>query len=242
MKKFQESYFRNWKNNIVTIPDFDRIKGGLLYQTDPQGSLNLRSGNEFVGEMQNFWVDFMDLLKSPTGLLLRSYNEQYLSSILECEYEERFQIDWLYCSSENIIAIEVGRTINPREPVSTVKNKIIQCFTKIIPKMQFIIWNLLEHLLESNNLSPDEIEERILKFLHDRFKIIIYFPNISKDRLLEVFPSVWADLPEIISVGGAYLRKNQVYFLVQHVFLNNSEAENKLPKMLKLQIHPNQVS
>ena len=147
LKKFRDLYFNGWKQKIVTIPDFDRIKSGLLYVTEHNdGRLNETKCNEFIGEMQNFWKDFITQLDSPSGLLMKSFTNTHLSSLLQNDYKEKFEIDWLYCSEKDIIAIEIGRTIKLEKPVSAVSNKIHQCLYTLIPKMQYVIWYLLEHV------------------------------------------------------------------------------------------------
>ena len=222
-----EKYFSSWKQELITVPNFDRIKSGLLYDTDKDfGRLHTRSCNEYIGEMQNFWKEFVALLDSPVGLLMKKYTNNLLSKKLEVPYDEVFEFDWLFFIKSQLIVFETGRTTKFENPATTVEKKIIQIFRKLLPKIHFIVWCLLRQCGNNAELSAEEFDRKVENFLREKVKLMVFFPNINKTTVGQVLPKVWRDFVKLRKVAD--LAWSHVYFLVQPSF-----GTKKLPALLK---------
>ena len=228
MREFSQKYFKMWDKGIITIPNFDRIKSGLVYHTDENlGQLHQSSSNEYIGEMQNFWIEFISLLDSPVGLLMKKYTNSLLSKVLKHPYNEPFEFDWLYCSTNQIVVFEIGRTANTEDPTTTVQNKIEQLFKKLIPRIQFLVWSLLRQIGQNIDLTDEQFDYKCEQFIRDFVRVVLFFPNINVDKLKSVLPKAreTANLSRVSELAWT-----QAYILVEAPL----SVSKKTPSLLKL--------
>ena len=186
--------------------------------------------DEYIGEIENFWKEFISLLDNPSGLLLKSYKNQQLNKILKVPFQEEFQFDWLYVSHDQLIVFEIGRSKKLDSPASSIQNKLVQVFTNILPKLQFKVWWFLKHLAIKETMDDTEFESMVKEFLDHHVKVFVYLPNISLKSFKKTLPESWEKAG--ISQSSS-LSWNQVRFLVEP-----SEPCKKLPEFLKLEKTP----
>ena len=103
--------------------------------------------------------------------------------VAEKAYNEKFEVDWLYCSEDKIVVIEVGRTIKLEEPSSAVRNKLHQALYTLIPKLQYVIWYLCEHVNKSSNANC-----RAQVFRENFPSQCFFLFNLIPNRLFSIFP------------------------------------------------------
>ena len=193
-------FFPGKDTNLETLPHFLNIRDNLLDKTDSSGNL-LENFDGFFGEMNNFWVNFVSNVPKPVGLLIKSFNEKNINSILsQSIFNSKFEVDWLYCGHEMILMFEVGRTKNPTSPISTVFNKLEQVLNKLMPTMGMVLTILYNQL---RSLSATNKNETFSQFAERIFKYVIFFPNMPSDIFVQLFadlnkqPIATADMKQL---------------------------------------------
>ena len=181
-------YFPGKDSALETLPDFLKIRDNLLDRTDGHGCLR-DNYESFIGEIRDFWVNFVAKIPDPIGLLIKSYTDSKINSILDqVTFNCRFEIDWLYCGDELILAFEIGRTNNPTNPLCTIYNKFEQVLNKLMPTM-FLVLTVLHKSIQKFSLVT-ETNQNFWLFVYKTFKFVLFLPNISSD----VFTQIVSDL------------------------------------------------
>ena len=213
-------YFPGKDTTLETLPDFLKIRDNLLDKTDGHGYLK-ENYEGFVGEIQDFWVNVVSKIPDPIGLLIKSYNDSKINSILDqATFNCRFEIDWLYCG-RTFLAFEIGRTNNPTNPLWTVCNKFEQVLNKLMPTMFLMLTILYQSAMNCSDKS--ETKQDFWKFVIENFKFVIFFPNISVPVLKQIISDM--------NVTGN-LKKAPILRQLKNVI--ESSGSGKLEKLLLL--------
>ena len=151
-----------------------------------------------MGEVRFFSEKFLDRLENPSGLIIKAFSNQHIGAIAEIESSKpaNFEIDWLYLGKEQIVAIELGLSENPSNGhQAAITNKITQCLKIIVPQMQLIILSFWRIYQKSTTISKSSFQDLI----QNTFKVVIFFPNIETNTLVNQIATIRKQLTEPIA-------------------------------------------
>ena len=233
-------YFPDRHKKLLSVPHFNRIEDHMLDSYTDEGKLGKFCGYAgYLGEVRLFSEKLLANLKSPTGILLKSFSNDHLNKILDFKFcaTQQFEIDWLYLGAKYIVAFEVGMSENPQLPKTAICNKINQTIEKIIPQMQMILYSLLVSYHEKKN---QRMNSSVIQKL---FKVIIYLPNVK----FHSFVSEIESMREQTSKNGIKLDtglqkiktilnvlKNKEQFFSSVLFLVEDENQSNALRLVRL--------
>ena len=167
---------------LYTVPELNQLSDNLLYYTNDEGELgHLSDYGAYMGEVVLFFQQLIRKLYYKSGVLLKSFTNRHLESIIDPAYiqPQNFEMDWIYLGSDKIVVFEVGLSENSRSSKTSIKNKINQCLTKIIPQMQLILYSIHKAFQQGKNFTWRLFQENF----NEKLKVCIYFPQLSEDAL-----------------------------------------------------------
>ena len=198
IKDFLAKYFEDRDKKVITLPDFDRIKCTKLFAViENKSSNNLKRNSKpnpdwrlgamaenggmfaYIGEIEQFWPHFHDKwFPNAKGVLMHSFCEKQLNTILASRIKFGFEFDWLYWSRNHVILFEVGMKetdadgeVKGDKIIDNIREKLNKAFQQYLPVLKILFYYL-------PNSSPKKVKR--LKILIDRyFTIVLFFPSID---------------------------------------------------------------
>ena len=220
-------YFPAKDHRLEIQPSILQIKETLLYKTGQRGEL-LDGSDGYIGELKEFLESFVAKVSKPVGLLIKAYKNMQLNAILHRPFfNNRFDIDWIYCGHKMILAFEIGRTNSPENPTTAILNKLQQVLSKSLPTMYLALHAIFRSFPENVSGSQDdeEFSKRYWEFIKRCFRFVIFFPNLSAEQFVEILQTA----KEPFKVG------KQKAVLYRKIFgLISSTNENRLSNILFL--------
>ena len=179
-------HFPDRRTKLQSIPHINQIEDNMLYCVTEEGELGrLCEYGSYMGEIQIFCQQLLRKLEEPTGILLKSFSQKHLESIINSGHikPKEFQMDWVYLGSGKIVVFEVGLSEDPKNPWQTFQNKVSQSLTKHLPQMQLImcsVWQLFHG--SDKRLSPD--------YLKQILQVCIYCPQLKTESLAQMAQNI----------------------------------------------------
>ena len=230
VKKFVDRYFPARCKNLITLPEFDRIKCTKLYPKQnskdervffPEAKWEFSVFN-YIGEIEKFWPQFHSWMQNPKGLLLHSYSMKELAPLLETENLFSFEFDWIYFSPERVAIVEVAMCDKLNKPKEMIKRKIKQILNHTVT-LKLIVWNVLNR--RETISMRNELFDR---FFQQKFTFIVFFANIDNGKLSNWLEGALANLKnsfsEEKSTFSHFVKKsNCIFFVGQADSFNKNE-------------------
>ena len=213
VKEVYSKFFKESLNRIMFLPDLDSIGHQLLKTTCERGCLPVKYADGFIGEYVNFTQCILSRFQKPKGLLIRGYSKNNIDAVLSEEFPHNFEFDWILCTKNRIFGFEVGRTDNAIEPRKTIERKISAVFCRLLPKFLLILSSFLKFL----GMPSDEIK----KFGERHFGFVIYYPNISKNAVINFFKDTNGEVKKSIRLLNSLSAS-----VLSQVFVMIKEEEN----------------
>ena len=200
IRSFIQKYLGKRANQLVTLPDFDRIRLTKLYPTIttksnqsvekvPQYLKNspmTENGGLFsyIGEIETFWPHFCKLwFPEPKGVLMHSFCQKTLSSLVRDKLKLDFEFDWIFWTENHVILFEVGMKetddegkISDEKISENIREKLNKAFNQYFPVFKILFYYLTESWLK---------QEQFEQFFEQCFSIVIFFPSIDHSILGE---------------------------------------------------------
>ena len=192
-------YFPKWETKLETIPNYDRVLDNLLYSTDNDGYSKKGGTEGYFGEIKFFWERVLKFTQNCSGVLIKGFDQVKVNSIMDAYYNYgmSFEIDWLYCGVERIVAFEIGVANNFENPSSAIMNKISQVVKKILPSFQLFMATFFHTAGEmSSELREQDTGTFIQNFVTENLQIVIYLPNVSIENAHVAFNSIRSRMVE----------------------------------------------
>ena len=222
-------HFPDRRTKLQSIPHINQIEDNMLYCVTEEGELGrLCEYGSYMGEIQIFCQQLLRKLEEPTGILLKSFSQKHLESIINSAHikPKEFQMDWVYLGSGKIVVFEVGLSEDPTKPWQTFQNKVSQSLTKHLPQMQLIMCSVWQFFHGSDKrLSPD--------YLKQILQVCIYCLQLkteSLDQMAQNIKSILAPGDKTASERkfGAILMTEKQNLLDYITFLVSDDTEKGL--------------
>ena len=197
IEDFLGKYFEDRDKKVITLPYFDRIKCTKLFPViENETSNNLKRNSklnpdwrigamaengrifEYIGEIEQFWPHFHEKwFPHAKGVLMHSFCEKQLSTILASRIKFGFEFHWLYWSRNHVTLFEVGMKetdadgeVKGDKIIDNIREKLNKAFQQYLPVLKILFYYL------PNGSQKSEA----FKNLIDRyFSIVLFFPSVN---------------------------------------------------------------
>ena len=197
IKHFLGKYFEDRDKKVITLPDFDRIKCTKLFPViENESSINRRRNSKpnpdwrigamaenggmfaYIGEIEQFWPHFhKKWFPNANGVLMHSFCEKQLNTILASRIKFGFEFDWLYWSRNHVILFEVGMKetdadgeVKGDKITDNIREKLNKALQQYLPVLK-----ILFYYLAIGSKKSESFERLIDRY----FSIVLFFPSID---------------------------------------------------------------
>ena len=138
----------------------------------------------YIGEIEQFWPHFCKKwYPNSPGVLLHSFCQKSLATILREKVKLDFEFDWIYWSGSHVALFEVGMKetneygkISDNKISENIREKLNKALTRYIPVFKILCFYLTPGF---------ENRETFEHFLKQHFSVVLFFPSINHSVLGE---------------------------------------------------------
>ena len=232
MEKLMSTQFSKSEQELVCVPDMDRIDYTKLYSAgEVPGGRPDKFIKKFDGEMISFRSELeLWLSGNKKGLLLYSYSAKELRNILSSKTLGEFEFDWLLFQKFQIVVTEV--TAASKNIKDAILWKLQQVMNKTLPMLKILIWYLLAK--DERNFSQLLEEKAFNYFVAKYLKIIVLIASASFEDIHASLTSILDnDIPENNDLQLLLQKNSSAISLVG----KTTKEENQRPRFVRLVIN-----